>query len=121
MGLIPRKQLFRSPIFRSLLYIMASRGSTLPLPDLPIVPPIAGAAAPFDARAAAALDAAPSLSPASGLMYSLSSLEPSSHAISSTRSKYAGLCTFPSTNSSSNCDTAALYSGMGTSRFNHRK
>lgn len=89
VGLIPRKAAFRSPIFRSLLYITANRGSSVPLPDLPIVPPMAGACAPLDANAAAALEATPSLSPASGLMYSLSSLAPSSHVIRSNRSTKA--------------------------------
>lgn len=64
--------------------MLASLGSKVPFPDLPSAEaPEAGAAAPLEARAAAAVDAAPSLSAARGLMHSLSSLAPSSHVMRS--------------------------------------
>lgn len=118
VGLIPLNTVFLSPILRSPSYILANLGSNVPLPDLvaaavDVVPAVAAGTAPAD-----------SASPR-GLIYSLSSLAPSSHVIRSRRSMKPRFCTFPAEPALASCSLSvvaeALYSGMASSRFSQAK
>lgn len=75
--------------------------------------------------AAAAAAAAASASPATGLMYSLSSLAASSQVIRSSRSMKPRFCTLPVDPAAASCSLSvvaeALYSGMASSRFSQAK
>lgn len=121
VGLMPLRTVFRSPIRRSPSYTLANRGSIVPLPDLACA---AKAAAPVfeDGAAPAAVALA---SPARGLMYSLSSLAPSSQVIRSSLSINPKFCTLPldpfAARSSLSVVAEALYSGIASSRLSQAK
>lgn len=121
VGFTPRRTVFLSPIFRSPSYTLANLGSKRPLPDLDCA--AVDAAPGLDAGAAPA--PAPSASPTKGLMYSLSSLAPSSQVIRSRRSMKPKFCTLPEDPAAASWSLSvvaeALYSGMASSRFSQAK